>query len=249
MKYEDLTDIAAEAAVIASLVVNPELSFQYEELTPRMFSDTTNQLIYYALTELAKKNAKTVDRINIRNILNARISTEKLARELSDKDLEDIINYSPAVARLSVEEYVQAASVVKNKAFRREMLKKLKSCEALCFNGEDTDIRTTVYAALDDVIQNFGPAEKMKSLGEIVDDIIDEIEEDQKEGSYIPFYIPQLNEYCRIERTQTVVFAALQKRGKSIWMMDNMIYLAKKGLKCLYIDTEISDKEFVMRML
>ena len=249
MKYEDLTDIAAEAAVIASLVVNPELSFQYEELTPRMFSDTANQLIYYALTELAKKNAKTVDRINIRNILNARISTEKLAREISDKDLDDIINYSPAVARLSVEEYVQAASVVKNKAFRREMLKKLQSCEALCFNGEDTDIRTTVYAALDDVIQNFGPAEKMKSLGEIVDDIIDEIEEDQKEGSYIPFYIPQLNEYCRIERTQTVVFAALQKRGKSIWMMDNMIYLAKKGLKCLYIDTEISDKEFVMRML
>lgn len=249
MKYDDLTDIAAEAAVIASLVVSPELSFQYEDLKPRMFSDTTNQLLYYALCELAKKNAKAVDRINIRSILNAHISTEKLARDITDKDIDDILSYSPSLARASVEEYRQVAMVVKDKAFRRETLKKLKSCEALCFNGEDKDIRSTIYSALDDVIQKFGPSEKMQTIGEMIDGILAEIEEDQKEGSYIPFYIPQLNDYCRIERTQTVVFAALQKRGKSIWLTDNMIYLAKQGLKCLYIDTELSDKEFIMRML
>lgn len=249
MRYEDLTDTGAEAAVIASLVVTPELSFEYDELTARHFSSVPNQLLYYALCELAKKNAKDIDKINIRSVLSAHPSTEKLAKEITDEDLDDILDASPELARTSVEEYKQVAFVVKDKAFRREMIKKLKSCESLCFNGEDKDIRNTVYAALDDVITNFGPSEKMHTLGEIIDDIVAEIEEDQKEGSYIPFFIPQLNDYCRIERTQTVVFAALQKRGKSIWLMDNMVYLAKQGLKCLYIDTEISDKEFTMRML
>lgn len=172
-----------------------------------------------------------------------------MAREISDDDLDDMLDASPEIARASPEEYKQVAFIVRDKAFRREMLKKLRSCESLCISAEDTDIRNTIYSALDDVITNFGPSEKMKSFGEIIDSIVEEIEEDQKEGSYIPFFIPQLNDYCRIERTQTVVFAALQKRGKSIWMMDNLVYLAKQGLKCLYIDTEISDKEFAMRML
>lgn len=244
-----MTDKGAEAAVLASLIVNPELSFQVDELTPRHFSSVPNQLLYYALCELAKKNAKDVDKINIRSILNAHPSTEKLAKEISDDDLDDMLDASPEIARTSVEEYKQVAYIVQDKAFRREALKKLKSCESLCFNGEVKDVRNTIYSALDDVMTNFGPSEKLHTLGEIIDDLVAEIEDDQKEGSYIPFFIPQLNDYCRIERTQTVVFAALQKRGKSIWLMDNMVYLAKQGLKCLYIDTEISDKEFTMRML
>lgn len=247
--YNDLTDISAEAAVIASLIVRPELSFQFDELTPRHFSDQTNALLYYALTELAKKDAKEIDKINIRSILNSRPSLEKMSRKITDEDLDTILDFSPEIARTSPEEYKQVAFVVKDKAFRRETLKRLKACESLCFNSEETDIRTTIYSALDEVIQTYGPSEKMRSMDEIIDDIMTEIEEDQKEGNYIPFFIPQLNDYCRIERTQTVVFAALQKRGKSIWLMDNMVYLAKKGLKCLYIDTEISDKEFTMRML
>lgn len=247
--YNDLTDVSAEAAVIASLIVKPELSFQYDELTPRHFSDQTNSVLYYALCELAKKDAKEIDRINIRSILNSRPSLEKMSRNLTDEDLDSILDFSPEIARTSVEEYKQVAFIVRDKAFRRETLKRLKSCESLCFNNEETDIRTTIYSALDDVIQTFGPSEKLRSMDEIIDDILMEIEEDQKEGNYIPFFIPQLNDYCRIERTQTIVFAALQKRGKSIWLMNNMVSLLKQGMKCLYIDTEISDKEFTMRIL
>lgn len=247
-RKDALYDISAESTVISSLIVNPELSFCYDELKPRHFSDTDNQLLYYALCELAKKGAK-VDKINIRSILNSRPALQRVSGGLTDDALDLLMDYSSDVARASEEEYKQVAFVVKDKAFRREMLNRLKACETICFNGEEKDIRSTIYNALDEAIQEYASGEKFKSMGELIDNIVEEIAEDQKEGNYIPFFISALNDYCRIERTQTIVFSALQKRGKSMWMMNNLVYLAKRGLKCLYIDTEISDKEFSMRLL
>jgi fatty acid/phospholipid biosynthesis enzyme len=51
----DIRNIEAEAAVIASLLLNPELYFYSEDLEPNHFTEEANAYVYFALKELAKK--------------------------------------------------------------------------------------------------------------------------------------------------------------------------------------------------
>lgn len=57
----DIKNVEAEAGVIASVLMNPELTFYSEQLKPNHFTDPINAYVYWAVVELAKKGIDKVD--------------------------------------------------------------------------------------------------------------------------------------------------------------------------------------------
>ena len=73
MVASDIKNIPAEAGVIASILLKPELVYFSEHLKPNHFSDPANAYIYYAVSSLTDQHVEKVDEYNIINFLNIKI--------------------------------------------------------------------------------------------------------------------------------------------------------------------------------
>ncbi|MBQ2617640.1 MAG: hypothetical protein IJF90_12350, partial [Synergistaceae bacterium] len=83
MTAVEIKNVEAEAGVIASVIMNPELTFHSEQLRPNYFTNPQNAYIYYAVCELAKKGVDKVDPYNIINILNMRKGTQHVGDDVN----------------------------------------------------------------------------------------------------------------------------------------------------------------------
>ena len=152
----DINDIGSEAGVIASIILDPELIFYSEALTPHHFTNEANAYLYYAIGQLAKRDITKVDAYNIVNVLHTNPATrDKVDTILMVPLINDFIANAPNIARTSVEEYKMVSDNVLNAAFRRDTYNKLTECQHLCFNAKETDIEQKIYTALDDVMMEF----------------------------------------------------------------------------------------------
>lgn len=247
----DINDVSSEAGVIASAVLNPELVFYSEQLTPHHFTNEQNAYMYYAICKLAKKSITKIDAYNITNVLNANAATrEKADSILSIPAINDFIDNAQSIARTSVEEYKMIANNVLNAAFRRDTYNKLVECQHLCFNSNEKEIEQKIYSALDDVMMEFSSTSEVPLYKDVIDKYWDEIKARQNNGfAGIPFKFPTLNEYVSIERGELVVFAAEAKAGKSMMLLNCAVDLLRKGKKVLYIDSELNSRLFTCRIL
>lgn len=251
MNTVDISDIASEAGVIASIILKPELVFYSEQLTPHHFTNQQNGYMYYAVSELAKKDINEIDAYNITNILNSKAATRDRADSiLSIPAINDFIENAPAIARASTEEYKMLAANVLNAAFRRNTYSKLEECKQLCVNCEEDDIEQQIYAALDDVMLEYSSTADMPQYKDIVDELWGEIKARQRgETTAIEFPFPALNEYVIMEPGEVICFTAGAKAGKSAILLSCTVDLLKKNKAVLYIDSEISTKLFTLRMI
>ena len=81
MAASDIKNIEAEAGVIASVVLDPELIFFSEQLRPNHFTNPQNAYVYFAVQELAKKGIENIDAYNLMNILNMYKGTEHVGND------------------------------------------------------------------------------------------------------------------------------------------------------------------------
>ena len=247
----DINDIGSEAGVVASIILNPELVFHSEALTPHHFTNEANAYMYYAISQLAKRDIAQVDAYNIIHVLHANSSI----RDMVDKVLtipliNDFISNAPSIARMTVEEYKMVCDNVLNAAFRRDTYAKLVECEHLCFNDNVQDIEQKIYSALDDVMMEFSTNTSVPQYKDVVDDYWAEIQARQESGmAGIPFKFPALNDYAMIEPGELFIFAAEQKQGKSMMLLNCAVDLLRRGYSVMYIDSELSSRLFTMRLL
>lgn len=251
MNVCDISDVGSEAGVVASVILQPDLVFYSEQLTPHHFTNAQNAYLYYAICELAKRNIKKIDAYNITNVLNSNSATrEKASTILTIPAINDFIAHAPAIARNTVEEYKMIAERVLNAAFRRDTYNKLVECQHLCFNADEKDIEQKIYSTLDDVMMEFSTTNEVPQYKDVVDDLWAEIQERQDNGmAGVPFKFNTLNNYATIEPGELFIFAAEAKQGKSMILLNCAVDLMKKDLSVMYIDSELNSRMFTCRML
>ena len=246
---KDLVDETVEAGLIASLLYNPELCYHSEDLTERHFSDPVNSVMYYAITQLVKKGIFKIDAINILSVISDSPKLQKMYNNITAETINEIISLGEEIARTEVEDYVNLAENLRNKAFRRNMFLKLKQCEKLCFEEDEVEVQQKIVDEIDSVINDFSTMENVKIMSEIIDEIWDEVKNVQTSGNFLDFKFPELNELVRMAKQETIIFYASEKRGKSIMMVNCLKTLLDNDEVVLYVDTEISDRQFTMRMI
>lgn len=248
-KSRDIKNIESEAGVIASIIMKPELTFYSEQLKPNHFSDKSNAYIYYAITKLAQRGIEKVDAYNIMNILDVKLK-HRTVDGLTIESLNELINVAKVIARDSVEEYKLLVDKVLNAAFRRNTFDKLAECQRMCFDDSVNDIEQKIYSTLDNVMMEFSTASDVPQYKDVVDELWGEIVARQDLGmAGIPFKFPSLNKYATIEPGELFIFAAEAKQGKSMMLLNCAVDLLKKGLKVLYIDSELNSRMFTCRLM
>lgn len=161
--------------------------------------------------------------------------------------IHELVDVSHLIARNSAQDYMLAAENVVEAAFRRTVQKKLERCAGLCGNLS-VDIRQEIYS-LDSAMLEFATTNDVPQFKDVVESIWEEIEQRQSGSSGIPFKFPTLNQFATIDRGELFLFAASAKKGKSIMLLNCAIDLMKRGVKVLYLDSELSDKMFAPRMI
>lgn len=247
----DIRNIEAEAAVIASLLLDPELYFYSEDLEPNHFTEETNAYVYFAIKELAKMGVQDVDAFNIINMLDLRKGTGYSKQILSVESVNDMIDTAKNIARASKEDYRVQVDAVLDAAFRRNTYKKLCDCERLCFSGSGANIEQEIYHTLDSVMAEFSTTKDVPEFSEVVDKYWAEIQARQspEQCGAIPFKFKTLNSYVMIERGELVIFGAEQKMGKSMLLLNCAVDLLRRGHKVLYLDSELNSRLFTCRMI
>lgn len=247
----DIKNVEAEAGVVASVLMNPELTFYSEQLIPNHFSDQQNAYVYWAVCELAKRGVNKVDAYNIRNMLSMKKGTEKAAESITIQALNGMIDVAKNIARTSPEDYKVIVDHVLDAAFRKNTYLKLIECERLCFNSSEKDIEHKIYETLDDVMMEFSTTNEVPQYKDVVEDYWHEIEQRQspENNGAIPFKFDNLNAYVMIERGELVIFGAEQKMGKSMLLLNCAVDLLRRGLRVLYLDSELNSRLFTCRMI
>jgi replicative DNA helicase len=245
-----IQSVEAEAGVVATVLLKPDYVFFSEHLTPHHFADERNAYIYYAVRELARRGISTIDAYNITNLWNAREDTKPYAEAVSIGALNEMFDVAPIIARQSSGEYKLLVDQVFDSAFRRDALKKLQECEALCLRQDESEtIQTRIYREIEGLISSYQNLDEVVPLGERIDGIWAEIQQGQDSDSFTEFPFPALNEYVKLSRTDAIVLAAREKRGKSLFLLNVAVDLLRKGKRVLVIDTELDTKLYVMRLI
>ncbi len=250
IRSDEISSIDSEAGVIATLIHHPEFSFYSEFLLPNHFSDTGNRCVYAAITGLARQGITNIDPYNIVEYLNASEATRKIASDITVERLQELMEMSDVLARHTVDEYKLCVSGVMDSAMRRNTVRQLKKCEEFCYDKNIQNLEQKIYEAIDGVVSEFSNAEEIPSLGDISDDLWEDIlaHQDGKEFG-MPFKFPSLNEYTSIEPGELVVLGATAKGGKSMFMLNEAVDLLRRGKSVMYIDSELSDRLFLCRLI
>lgn len=250
MRAENITAIESEAGIIASLIKKPELSFYSEFLLPLHFSNSDNRCIYTAICELARRGIKNIDAYNIIEVLSSQQATRRISENITVDGLQKLIEMSEILARSSVEEYKMLVANVMDAAFRRDTFEALAKCQAICCDRAQTNIEQQVYQIIDGVMADFSVTDETPEFRDVVDELWQDVVSHQDGQDYgIPFKFPRLNEYVTIDPGELVVLGAPAKGAKSMFMLNEAVDLMKRGKTVMYIDSELSSRLFLCRLL
>lgn len=250
MNPEDISNIQAESGIIATLIRHPEFIFYSESLLPSHFTNTQNAFVYAAISILVKKGVTTIDPFNIINALESDETTKQYANRIQVESLQDFIAMSDGIVRHDAQGYKLLVDNVLDAALRRDVLTKLRECEALCMQEGQTDLEQKIYSVMDSVLMAYTRTNEIPQYKDVVESLWEEIKTRQSEGmSGIPFKFQSLNNYVKIEPGELIVFAADAKQGKSMMLLNCAVDLMHQGKRILYIDSELNSRLFTCRLL
>lgn len=249
MRYDEICNLPAEAGIIATLINHPEFYFSNDLLTPHHFFNKENGFLFYAISELIKNGTRNIDVYNITMILESNKATIGEAKNITAESLFELIELNKEVCRDTTEEYNMLVDSVLEMSMRRDVYKKLQECERwVCNDGED-NIQSKIYSAIESIVCDYQDIRPLKLTSPQTQTIWDRITRKVVDGDFIEFKLSGLNKYAKLSRTDCIVLAANEKRGKSLFLMNEMIDLMRKGKKVLYIDTELDTDLFIMRCI
>lgn len=249
----ELMDNAAEGGVISTLIYHPEFLLSDNNLQPRFFYLEENQLMFWAINELVSKGVTKIDALNLQNVINSNKSCAIEATKVGITNIQKYIEIAQVAARGTYEEYRLLANTVISLAFRRELCALSSSLGRECFNMELSldDLNDYVNNGIDKIAQKFVFGSDTVQFGEKIDSIWEEICEDRNDdGSVgIPNLIPSLDEFYTFGKGELVLVAGQTGKGKSSLMLAQSMFALKKGIPCVTLDTELTDKVYTPRLL
>lgn len=252
-KLSVISDNQAEAGVIATLMYHPDFILHTDYLKPSYFFNVENGCIYWAIEELYKEGVKTIDAMNISNMLNSNKSVKHVMEKHNLTDMNEFISLAALASRDTLEEYKLLVKRVVDLAYRRDLSKVSGEIQARCFdtNLELSKLTNIVNQKMDQLTESYILSDKIESFGNRVDDLWDLVVSQRSGDGYIgiPSKIKTLNDYVTFIPGELVLLTARMKQGKSAYFMNEAIHKIKNNVPTLYIDTEMSDLLFFKRML
>ena len=233
MDNSAISDVQAEAAVIATLVYHPEFILHSEYLRPGYFYNVENGCIYWAIQELYKAGIDTIDALNISNMLNSNKAVKRKIEEYNLTDMQEFINMAQYAARHTMEEYKLLVNSVVETSFKRELARLAGEIQSDCYHSDMN------LSKLNQVVNT-----KLTEL----DDIWDKIENEDT-SRRLPSKFKSFSEYFYYEPGELVLLTARYKTGKSVFCLNETVNMLKAGVPTLYIDTELSTETFVKRFV
>jgi replicative DNA helicase len=248
-------DIQAESGIVATLIYIPEFVLHSEYLKPEYFFIKENQCIYWAIQSLYKDDkVDKIDTFNLTTKINSNKGVRNIIEKLNINSIQELIDLSKNVARDTIEEYKLLVNRVVSLSFKRDLYKKLQYFEGKCLDEKEDNLShlsTLIYNDLNILAEKYITNNEIKTFGEIVDDLWNEICKRRAEnGVYgIPSKYPILNEYFTYEPQELILFKARMKKGKSIFLMNEAVHKIKSGVPTAYFDSELSSRQFFERLL
>ena len=252
MNNEPIYDSASEGGVIASLFYKPELILESDFLSPSHFYDTAMGCLYYAIKSCFNKGL-TVDSFGILREIDSNLGVKKLYYSSNMPNLDELKALSECVARTSAEDYVELAKSVMANSYKRQLIANLDSVIEDCHDIEKgiDEINTSVYTVVEDLSKKYIIEDDLIDFGDKVDNLWLDIEKARKRETLgkVQWKWDILNEYAPLEPTEMYIFGGRRKAGKSVLLMEQAMYLLQKDVPVLYIDTEMSDRLFMARVI
>ena len=250
--YSDLKDIAAESAVISSLLNHPEFILHSDWLKAEHFSQKENGAIYWAINELYRKGITNIDEVNLNNQL---ASNKAVANLMTTHNLSDVSKYmelSGFACRDTLEEYEEVCKTVLSLAYKRTLYKKSGEIQRLCFNN-DTEVEVTdnkVHRILNALTEEYLVTSEIKTIGEEVDDLFQQIIDKQTDDGFgLPSKFEIYEPYWHLEQGELIVIASRMKSGKSTYILNEALDKALKGIPTVIFDTELTNTMWIIRAI
>lgn len=252
MNYEALTDVNAESTVIASLLWNPSLLFEADMLEPKHFSRAELQVLFYAISTLVNDGITDFDIVNVSNIINQNPTYKKIMDDRNLGNLESFKELSKEVARNTVPEFQAVVNSVLSMAYKREALKTLRTLEQSCFNEDKSylEINRELEDASSDLGNRYLASADLRLVGDVADELWEEVISKRTPTGYgIDPMITSLKPYFTHMDEELTILAATKKTGKSSFGQALSVYFALRKHPVLYLDTEMGDRAYMLRIL
>jgi len=250
-----ISDNQAEAGVIATVIAHPEFALNITYLKPGYFYNVENGCIYWSILELQKNGVDNIDAFNITSMLNSNKAVKAKIGEYGIlNDFQKFIDMSQYTARNTIEEYKILVDIVVSLAFKRELNKVAIEIQNECFRNDSTldSLNKDINDKINGLTSKFILGTNSELLGDRVDRLWDDIcSKRNDDGTYgMPSIIPLFNEYFTYAKGELILLKARMKKGKSLFFMNEAIHKAiHNNIPTLYIDTEMSDEQFLKRTL
>lgn len=250
MDISAICDTQAEAGVIATLVYHPDFILHSDYLKPGYFYNTENACIYWAIQELYKAGISTIDALNISNMLNSHHGVKQKIEEYNLTDMQEFISMAQYAARHTLEEYKLLVNNIVETSFKRELARLAGEIQADCYNSDIglAKLNQIVNNKLTNLTEKYITGEEIKTLGERIDEIWDEIA-NQDLSRRLPSKFKSFNDYFYYEPGELVLLTARYKTGKSVFCLNECVNMLKAGVPTLYVDTELATETFVRRLI
>ena len=249
---EPIYDSAAEGGVIASLLYKPELILESDFLSPNYFYDTAMGCIYYAIKCLFNKG-NTVDIYSVIREIETNNRIGDNYKNSNMPNLQELKDMSESIARSKREDYIELAKIVTANAYKRRLTKKLDEIIDDCTDIRKPidEINSSMYSTIEELSKKFVVEDDLDEFSTKINSLWSDIEKSRERDSLgkIRWKWDILNEYAPLEPTEMYIFGGRRKAGKSVLLMEQAMYLLRQDNPVLYIDSEMSDKLFIVRML
>ena len=251
-EFNKIKNLNAESGIISTLIHNPEFIFYSEQLEPRDFFDETNMCIYWAIKQIVDSGIYTIDNFNLTNAFASNNGVKSKMNKVDLNSIRDILEYSDVASRKTPEEYKELVKDVKEFSNRRKLFLDSKNLSNSCLDSNITqdDLQKMTFDIAERYNLSNSNNKDIKKFGEKVDSLWKEIQ-DRQSGKLIsiPFHINEINEYVTMEAGELIIFGANAKDGKSAMLLSSTVDLLRKGLNVLVIDSELSDRLYMLRLI
>ena len=249
-----ISDIQAEAGIIATIIRHPEFVLNISYMKPGYFFSVENGCMYWCVQQLVEEGVTKIDALNLQTALNSNLAVKKKVEEFNLTNIEEFVELSQYAARDTLEEYKMLVNNVITMAFKRELNKSAIEIQRCCFNEDFSvdQLNTLANDKLSDLASKFIIGTESVRFGEKIRDVWQRICENRNPNGTVgfPSKIPEFSKYFTFCKKELVLLSARMKKGKSSYFMNEIIHLSvNNNVPALMIDTEMSDEQFTKRAI
>lgn len=248
----DLRDTVAESAVISTVICTPDYIYYDEGLSHKHFYDGFNQLLFWALRNLVKRN-KSITPLTLKYQIEGLETGKSYLSQTRSDVLEELIEKAPLLAVSTKEDYKDMANIVKTLSERRQISQNIEIYKGLIGNDDFTnrDIIKKVTTELETIHNSYISTTDVyrytNNVRNIWEEIVDRRNDD---GTYgIPTKHKILNEYITYAPGRLILLTSRKKNGKSMFGLNELHHKISMGKRVVYFDTEMPAVDFTIRLM